>query len=437
MQAALRLIARRDRSAAEIRAELDRRGTAKRIVAARYFGGSATSAISMTAGLPPSACSYGSSGGSARSGSSIDLARCRIDAQTIDASDRPTSARSDGARARSSRAIRRLGRARRAAADADDPLVLAGRGFRARSSKNGANPGATIDDDGAGPAMKRQRDPQELPRFLPRARARHRAERARSCPRTTRRCSSPTPGMVQFKQVFLGKETRADPRAADAQKCLRISRQAQRPRGGGARHLPPHVLRDARELVVRRLLQARGDRLGLGAPDRGLEAAEGQALGDRLHDRRRGRAALAEGHRHRPRPRSCASTQGQLLGDGRDRARAARARRSTSTAAPAACDQQRRAGARLRGERRLRALHRALEPRLHPVQPRRGRRAHASCRRSTSTPAWASSASTAVLQGVAGNYDTDLLRAHHRASPRSSRARRYGADARATTSRSA
>ena len=30
-------------------------------------------------------------------------------------------------------------------------------------------------------------------------------------------------GMVQFKNVFLGQETRANPRAASAQKCLRLS----------------------------------------------------------------------------------------------------------------------------------------------------------------------------------------------------------------------
>src|SRR5262249_40468274 len=30
-------------------------------------------------------------------------------------------------------------------------------------------------------------------------------------------------GMVQFKNIFLGLETRANPRAADAQKCLRLS----------------------------------------------------------------------------------------------------------------------------------------------------------------------------------------------------------------------
>ena len=48
-------------------------------------------------------------------------------------------------------------------------------------------------------------------------------------------------------------------------------RQAQRPRRRGLGHVPPHVLRDARQLVFRRLLQGRGHRLGLGTPRRTLE----------------------------------------------------------------------------------------------------------------------------------------------------------------------
>ena len=91
--------------------------------------------------------------------------------------------------------------------------------------------------------------------------------------------------------------------------------QAQRPRGGRARHVPPHVLRDARELVVRRLLQGGGDRLGVGAPDEGLGAAEGAPVGDRLRGargrrargRRGGRAYLAREDGHRPEPTSCAA----------------------------------------------------------------------------------------------------------------------------------
>ena len=45
-------------------------------------------------------------------------------------------------------------------------------------------------------------------------------------------------------------------------------RQAQRPRERGRDRAPPHLLRDARQLLVRRLLQEGGDRLRLGVPDR-------------------------------------------------------------------------------------------------------------------------------------------------------------------------
>ncbi len=47
-------------------------------------------------------------------------------------------------------------------------------------------------------------------------------------------------------------------------------RQAQRPRGRRFRHLPPHDVRDAGQLVLRRLLQAGLADLGLGAADQGL-----------------------------------------------------------------------------------------------------------------------------------------------------------------------
>src|SRR5690606_32891582 len=47
-------------------------------------------------------------------------------------------------------------------------------------------------------------------------------------------------------------------------------RQTQRPRGRRLRHLPPHPLRDARQLVLRRLLQKRVAHLGLGTADQSL-----------------------------------------------------------------------------------------------------------------------------------------------------------------------
>ena len=72
-------------------------------------------------------------------------------------------------------------------------------------------------------------------------------------------------GMVQFKNIFLGVEQAAFKRAASAQKCLRISGKHNDLEVGGTGHLPPHLFRNARELVLRRLLQGRGHRLGLGA----------------------------------------------------------------------------------------------------------------------------------------------------------------------------
>jgi hypothetical protein len=61
-------------------------------------------------------------------------------------------------------------------------------------------------------------------------------------------------GMNQFKDVFLGQGTRNYKRAVNTQKCIR-GRQAQRPRRCRQGHLSPHVFRNARQLVLRRLFQ--------------------------------------------------------------------------------------------------------------------------------------------------------------------------------------
>ena len=155
-------------------------------------------------------------------------------------------------------------------------------------------------------------------------------------------------------------------------------RQAQRPGGRRARHLSPHVLRDAGQLELRRLLQGRNHRLGLGASDGRVVPAQGPPVRHGIRgrrgrgpgSRRRGPQALGRGHRHRPVAHHRRRQEGQFLGDGRDgpvRALQRDPRRSD----------RRRLGGRT-GKRRRRPGDRDLEPGVHPVQPWRRRQADAA-----------------------------------------------------------
>ena len=72
-------------------------------------------------------------------------------------------------------------------------------------------------------------------------------------------------------------------------------------RRGGHHHPAQHLLPDGRQLLVRRLFQARRHRTGLGTADkqrrrRGIRTGSGTIVGHRVPRRRRGRAAVA---RHR------------------------------------------------------------------------------------------------------------------------------------------
>ena len=126
-------------------------------------------------------------------------------------------------------------------------------------------------------------------------------------------------GMNQFKDVFLGLEKRDYIARHQLAEVRARRRQAQRP-GKRRLHAPPsHLLRDARQFLLRRLLQSRSHRVRLGPDHQGLRPAQGQALRHRFPRGRRRRRALAEGGRRAQEPHLPPRREGQLLADGRDR----------------------------------------------------------------------------------------------------------------------
>ena len=110
-------------------------------------------------------------------------------------------------------------------------------------------------------------------------------------------------------------------------------RQAQRPRRHRPHAAPPQLLRDARQLELRRLLQGRGHHLGLGAAHRGARPRRRPHVGHRPRQRRRGRGHLGRRGRASPPSASSGSTR-TTSGRWATPARAGRARRSSGTTAP-------------------------------------------------------------------------------------------------------
>ena len=116
--------------------------------------------------------------------------------------------------------------------------------------------------------------------------------------------------------VLLGRQAAAGAALHDRPEVPSRRREGHRPRRGRA-HRPPRVdVRDARQLLVRRLLQGRRRRPRVGVRDRAPPLRPGPALGERLRRRpgardRRGRGGrrrlAAEGHparAHRRRSRA-------------------------------------------------------------------------------------------------------------------------------------
>ena len=223
------------------------------------------------------------------------------------------------------------------------------------------------------PGYDVERDPRLLPGLLRRAGPPHRAELAARAGRRPdaalhQRRDEPVQGHVPRPRA---------PRLRPGHHLAEVhagQRQAQRPRERRAVAAPPHVLRDARQLLVRRLLQDRRGRLRLGAADEGLEAAARAAARDRLQGRRRraarrrGLHTLARLPAGRPDQRA---RRGQLLADGRHRA-------VRALLGGALLPRERPPLLRARLPRRrlhVPALRRDLEQRVHGVRAPAGRRA--------------------------------------------------------------
>ena len=91
-------------------------------------------------------------------------------------------------------------------------------------------------------------------------------------------------------------------------------RQAQRSRQCRLHRAPPHLLRDARQFLVRRLFQGAGDRPRLDAADQGMGPSPRPADRHRLSHRRRGLRPVEEDRRPARRAGSSASRPRTISG---------------------------------------------------------------------------------------------------------------------------
>ena len=234
---------------------------------------------------------------------------------------------------------------------------------------------------------------------------------------STTPCCSPTRAWCRSSRYFVGDETPPYPRATSIAEVRPRRRQAQRPRRRRPHQPALHVLRDARQLQLRRLLQGRGDPVGVGALHRGPRPRPRAPVGDRPRRRRRGRADLARRGRL-PRRADPAPGRATTSGAWPTPARAARPRRSSGTSVPSTVP----TAARRANEDRYIEIWNLVFMQFDASSPTAS---WCRCRSRASTPAPGLERNLASLQGAASVWDIDVFRPLIAAAERSP-ASRYG-----------
>jgi hypothetical protein len=208
---------------------------------------------------------------------------------------------------------------------------------------------------------RRQRDQVEIPRLFRRERPRGGAVvSARAAQRSHADVHQRRHGAIQERLYRFG-EAPLFARGHRAKMRAR-RRQAQRSRQCGLHRAPSHLLRDARQLLVRRLLQGPRHRACLEPDHQRVRPAGRSADGHHLHRRRRGVRSVEE-DRGTAREQDRAHRRlRQFLADGRPRA----LRSLLGNLLRPRATHSRRPARLVRG--RGRPLHRDLESRLHAVR---------------------------------------------------------------------